>query len=325
MRYWTLPGEDYICHLEALPFVQSARLEDDRLHLSTPRGDRTLRAEAVRTELSYPLVEGVIRRAGGKPWILLARHVSRPMGEYLREREVNYCDLAGNLHVRLGAGYVAVVEGRTAAKPASPTGLTHNDYRVLFALLVNQDLLAAPVRELGSAAGVSKSTVARCLERLEARRMLVRGQTASVASQREELIDQFVHGYVATLRPRLLVGTFRTRRPEPNVLDKVLPRHLRGLTWGWGGDAGAYRLVAHYRSPRTTVHLASAPADLPTRLEALPSPDGELDVLGIPGPLALDMRSKLAHPLLIYAELLSTGDPRSREQAHMLRTEHLST
>jgi hypothetical protein len=314
---------NYQSHLEALPFVVKATLEHGEVRLRTPRGERRLSTKLVSTELSYQLVDGVLMRAGKKPWILLALHVSRPMGEKLRARGVNYCDLAGNLHVRLGASYVALIEGRAAAKPAEPSGLTHNDYRVLFALLVDEDLLAASVRVLSEASGVSKSSVSRCLARLEAKRMLVRGEPGSVRSQRDELIDQFVHGYVATLRPRLLIGTYRPAE-NPKVLDKKLAHRLGALKWGWGGDAGAYRLVEHYRSQRTAVHLEADPGDLPKRLKALPSRDGVLAVLGIPGPLALGGASELAHPLLIYAELLASGDPRSREQAAMLLPEHVN-
>ena len=316
-------AQDYQPHLEGLPFVEKATLKGGEVRLETPRGMRRLRGNLVSTSLSYPLIEGVLRRAGKKPWILLARHVSRPMGEHLRSLDVNYCDLAGNLHVRLGAGYVAVIEGRSAARPVAPAGLTHNDYRVLFALLVDEDLLAASVRVLSEAAGVSKSSISRCLERLEAKRMLVRGEPGSVRSQRDELIDQFVHGYVATLRPRLLIGTYRPAE-NPKVLDKKLAKRLGALKVGWGGDAGAYRLVEHYRSPRTTIHLEADPGDLPTRLKALPSPDGFLEVLGIPGPLAIGGGYELAHPILIYAELLATGDPRSREQAALLLAEHVN-
>ena len=316
-------AQDYQPHLEGLPFVEKATLKGGEVRLETPRGMRRLRGNLVSTSLSYPLIEGVLRRAGKKPWILLARHVSRPMGEHLRSRKVNYCDLAGNLHVRLGAGYVAVIEGRPVAKPVSPAGLTHNDYRLLFALLVDEDLLAAPVRVLSDASGVSKSSVSRCLERLESKRMLVRGEPGSLLSQRDELIDQFVHGYVATLRPRLLIGTYRPAE-DPKVLDEKLPHRLDDLVWGFGGDAGAYRLVEHYRSPRTAIHLESDPGDLPTRLKALPSRDGALAVLGVPGPLALGGAHELAHPLLIYAELFATGDPRSIEQAAMLLSEHVN-
>lgn len=92
----------------------------------------------------------------------------------------------------------------------------------------------------------------------------------------------------------------------------------------FGGTAGAFRLVGHYRGDRTLVHVANVPADLVSLLRAMPSQEGQLLLLYTPGPAALrGPVPDAAHPLLVYAELLADRDPRAVEAAKLVHDRYL--
>ena len=77
------------------------------------------------------------------------------------------------------------------------------------------------------------------------------------------------------------------------------------------------RLTAHYHGPQTVLHVDALPADLLKVLKAIPDRNGPLEVLGLPGPLALrGMSEDTIHPLLVYAELLREQNDRAREAAY---------
>ncbi|MEO7036985.1 MAG: type IV toxin-antitoxin system AbiEi family antitoxin [Polyangiaceae bacterium] len=64
----------------------------------------------------------------------------------------------------------------------------------------------------------------------------------------------------------------------------------------------------------------SIPRDIPRQLRAIAAPDGPLTVLHTPGLLPYQGSAPhLAHPLLVYTELLSSPDPRMAEAAAELR------
>jgi hypothetical protein len=68
------------------------------------------------------------------------------------------------------------------------------------------------------------------------------------------------------------------------------------------------------------------PSDLQKRLKALPHREGRLTILGVPGPLAFRGQApRTVHPLLVYTELILTGDDRAREAATELRERFLAS
>ena len=95
--------------------------------------------------------------------------------------------------------------------------------------------------------------------------------------------------------------------------------------WRYGGAAGGHRLDGYYRSPATTIHVAALPEGLARRMRALPSPEGNLIALRVPGTVALaGVRDDVIHPLLVCAELIVQDDDRARAAAQRIRERFLS-
>ena len=89
----------YLEHLRGLPFVTEAELIqaettprvgarfDAFLRLHTFGRAHKLLVEVKRTHLTRTLADGVIGQAAqfqDQPWILFARHIGRPMGQFNR-------------------------------------------------------------------------------------------------------------------------------------------------------------------------------------------------------------------------------------------------
>ena len=72
------------------------------------------------------------------------------------------------------------------------------------------------------------------------------------------------------------------------------------------------------------MHVASPPVAMQRQLGLLPAKDGPVVVLDVPGPLGLDGPfPHIAHPLLVYTELLVEGDERALEAAMEIRNRFL--
>jgi hypothetical protein len=334
------PGTSlYLENLLSLPFVRNASLRAEPaptrrrgeaiLELTTPAGHRKLRVEEKRSHLSHALVGDLIARTPAHtttPLIVFAPYVSSEMGVVLAARGINFVDRAGNCRLDLGGRYVAHVEGRRL-RPSSdaPKGMRAAGFRLVFALLVEPDLLNASVRALAGASSVSLGTTANVLRRLEQDRIVVRTKSKRHIVRRDDLIERWIAGYAETLRPQLIVGRFQTPDRDPLALEDHAAAVLGPAgTWAWGGGAAAFRLTRHYRGPDTVLHVESSSADLPGRLNAVPHRAGPLMLLGVPGPLAFrGPVPRVVHPILVYTELVLTGSDRAGEAASEIRERFL--
>jgi hypothetical protein len=336
--------EKYLQQLRRLAFVKKA---DVRLHqrpqsdakadgvlaIHTPQSTHHFDLEIKRAPVTSAAIDAVIGRyERGQPekppraLMLFAPHIGRPLAEYLVGKNVNFVDEAGNCHVRLGTSFMALVEGRRAVpRAALGRGLGLSGHLALFAILAKPEVLDSSIRTLADRAGVSKTAVEHLLARLTEEGAIVRGRNRRHLQNHKLLLDRWLNGYATLVRPRLLVGQYRTPDADPSSLEARLEQVLpEDTSWGWGGGAAANRLTEFYRGGRTVLHLAEPSQEIIRRLKALPSKEGDLVVLRTPGHIAFDGAApRTVHPLLVYTELLTEGTERAREAAEMLRERFL--
>lgn len=345
----------YFARLRELPFIRDVRIvvepdhagprrADAALVLTAPDGDHGFLVEVKRTHLTYAVADhllsgwknterGELRTAGGtrrhrkQPrWILLAPYVPRRIGQHLAAQGANYINLEGNCHVRLGDRYIALVEGRLPErKELEGRGLRAAGYQVLFVVLAKPELLNEGIVKIADLAGVGKSTVADTLKKLEQEGLVPTLQNRRRLVNPRAVLDRWLVGYANAVRPRLLIGRYRTEDLDPSGLEHRIEKVFgTDAAWAWGGGAAAMRLTQHYRGETTIVHLANPAPDLPRRLRAQRDATGPLVLLKAPGRLAFDGAvPRTVHPLLVYTELLTSGDDRARETALEIRQRYL--
>jgi len=332
--------EPYLAHLRRLPFVRDANAEVSRVapvdggldavvRLKTPRGMRRLYAEIKRTHLSYEFASHVVsqmRHSRWKPSILMTPYVAPRLGEFLEERGINYVDRVGNCFLSLGADYVARVEGRRRPpRDLSRATLRAPSYQVLFALLAHPELANASVRVLAESAGVGKTAAAEMIQRLESEGYLGRTTNGRQLLERGRLVERWLTGYADILHPSLTFGRFRIAQDDPAELEARVGKALgQAKPWAWGGGAAAFRLTGHFRGEDSVLWISESTSDVLRRLKALPAKDGPLTILRPKGTLMLEgAKSHTAHPLLVYAELLTRPSDRAAEAAEEVRAKYL--
>ena len=329
--------------LRALPFVRGVRLipATDRvsgglLEIRSAPGVFKFTVEFKGNYLDRALVGSILaldkrlEKQGEPRLLLLARHVSRPAGERLAEAGVSFSDRSGNVNIRLGDQYQALLLGRpdtsrkTRARKLSPAAV-----QVLFTALARPDLLGGTVRKLADVAGVGKSTMADVRQQLVEERILVAAKDGGYHVAGERVVrERFVVGYSQVLRPHLLIGRYRGpyRRPDDFVEKLQRVGAQRSVVWALSGTAGAYELDRFYRGPETVAFIDRWTADLGKDLRLVADSNGPITLLKSFGTLLVWPRlagRPVAHPWMVYAELLHNGEPRALEDAEELRENHL--
>ncbi|MEO7742460.1 MAG: type IV toxin-antitoxin system AbiEi family antitoxin [Usitatibacter sp.] len=266
----------------------------------------------------------------GEQALLIADYVTPAMADTLRARRIPFLDAAGNAYIEQ-PGMLIWVKGQKPATPMVPLAMGRafqpTGLQVVFALLCDPQRINMPYRELAQCAGVAHGTVGWVIPDLEQQ-----GFTAKLKGKRgtrrlyrrEELLAQWVDAYARQLRPRLLLERYYA----PTIEDwKKWPVATHDALWG-EEPAGAL-LTEYLRPGALTIYAAKLPGMLAARQKLAKAP-----ALG--RAMRVEMRRKfwtfpeesetraIAPPVLVYADLLATGDARCIETAKLVYEGHVA-
>lgn len=205
--------------------------------------------------------------------------------------------------------------------------MTAVQLQVMFLFATESEALGWPVREIAAKAGVSKSKAAEVRKQLE--KYQIKAPSAKdQAWPPREMQQRLLSGYSEILRPKLLLGRFRSPEARPEDFVSRLPGDLasKGTRFSLTGGPAAELLQHFYRGRETPIFLSDWSPAVQKRLRLLPDRQGPVIVLrafGDPVFWREIGHLSVAHPLLIYSELMSSEDPRAHEAAEELRREFL--
>jgi hypothetical protein len=260
-----------------------------------------------------------------KPGLLVTDYVTPPMAERLKELNLFFIDTIGNAYIQLPTLFVYVtgrkpqqkLQQEKRVRALRPTGL-----KVIFALLCRHDLINAPYRDIAKAAGVALGTVGWVFYDLQ-RLGFVRETKAQgrIVENRLGLIEKWVDAYIRELRPKLRPRRFR-------VSDTEWWKHadLQKFDMWLGGEPAAGRLTKYLRPEITTIYGDTHFAKLAAKIKPTKDEHGNLELLEKFWHFELPATEKgppLAPPLLVYADLVATGDARNIETARIIRERFL--
>jgi hypothetical protein len=332
----------YLERLRALDFVKGVALSadlkrekanvDGLLHVITPKGKFAFYIELKNSYLDRAHINALIAQAkyyaekDRRPLLLLARYVPAPSAEKLVDAGVNFVDRAGNMHLTLGKSFGRTVVGRREEqRTAGANAMTAAKGQLLFAFAAYEQAPTWTVRQLAEAAGVSKSNVAKLRKELVDEGVLTR--TFHIRDNKE-FEDQLLRAYEQALRPKLLINRFRAAESSTEqYLGKIRETFAEAsLKWSLTGGPAAFELQRFYKGPETPIFVDSLTEATLRKLRVLPERNGPLILLRAFGtvPFWKEIRQNMiAHPWLIYCELMYSSDPRAHEAAEQLKAEFL--
>lgn len=308
-------------------------LTADRITHGTGADARTVRytVEACPT-LQLATLGATLQRLArftGYKALLVADYVGPALADELKARDIAFIDTVGNAYLADGPLLIWVKGQKRPAKPAAiamgrafqPTGL-----QVVFTLLCNPAAINRPYRELAAMAGVAHGTVGWVIPDLQQQGFVddLNGKRGTRRLfQHERLLNQWVDAYARVLRPRLLLGRYFAPTLE-DWQNWPLPDRA-----AWGGEPAAALLTEHLRPGELTLYAAQIPALLAARQQWLKAPDAA-------HPTVVEVRYRFwrfpddstnlerVPPLLVYADLLATGDARCLETAQLIHDTYLT-
>ena len=137
--------------------------------------------------------------------------------------------------------------------------------------------------------------------------------------KKDNLLQRWVTGYPEQLRPKLILGRYRGKDGwwQEKVLDPAKEQ--------WGGEIAAAKLTQYLQPQIITIYLTATQLNLlliENRLRK--DPAGDVEILErFWKPTEKWQYKETVHPILIYADLLATGNQRNIETAKIIYEQHI--
>lgn len=265
-----------------------------------------------------------------EPALLVADYINPNMANRLREADIQFIDVSGNAYLRAENLYIFIKGNRLASGISAPKKTTRafntSGLKLIFSFLMAPDLVGETYRNIAAATNVSLGTIGWVLNDLKERGYVQDGRKGRPRELKSplDLLDRWVEAYPERLLPELDLGLFRTQSQFP--WKDIQPSEFGGC---WGGEVGA-SLLDHYLSPaQGLIYLPkSRLKELAVKHRLRKGDENEsersdtvrvCEKFWLRGPAASHQDHREAAPdILIYADLLASGDPRNLEAAERL-------
>jgi hypothetical protein len=261
-----------------------------------------------------------------KPGLLVAPHITSEVAERCRALHIPFIDTAGNVYLHAPGLLVFVTGQRPRLKDipradTTPRATTATGLRVVFALLYRQELLNAPYREMVRVVDVALGTVSGVFLDLQERgyitRSMRKGERRLVDPTR--LLEEWVIHYPLKLRPKLHPTRFRAPTPD-------WWQHANVTTYGarWGGEVAADKLTAYLKPETVTLYVRPRKdrgnvTQLVATYKLRADPKGNIEMLDTFWNVPADQdHPDVVPPILVYADLVASHDPRNLDTARVL-------
>jgi hypothetical protein len=264
-----------------------------------------------------------LMRARNDPekFILVTPQVNDQMADRLRTNGIQFMDEAGNVYLNQPRVYLFVKGNRNLALTKLPmVGRTFKQtgLQVLFLLLCNRDLVDKPYRTIAAEAGVALGMVNLIMQELKGlgflEEMGTRKNRQARLVKKEALLERWVTGFAEQLRPKLVHGRYRG---EAGWWHNIA---LDPETALWGGEVAAAKLTKHLKPQDVIIYVdRQKPNTILLEHKLRKDPLGNVTLLYRFWKMdVIAPNHDMVHPLLVYADLIATGDQRNLETAQMI-------
>lgn len=251
--------------------------------------------------------------------LLITTTVNNELAEYLKNLEINFIDTAGNAFIKVPPLYINI----KGQKIGTAKKITEKDagifqaagLQIIFALLCNPRLENNTYREIAEMANVALGTVHITMKQLEKNGFMINDKTyGKKLVNKEKLIKEWALGYPGKIKPKYFVGTYQTDKYE--FINK---ENLVNFDALFGGETAAAMLTNYLRPLVHTIYIKDKLGEFILRNHLKKNPDGNIEIIKKFWNFKDDNETKkLAPVVLIYTDLITTGDPRNIETANII-------
>lgn len=337
LEQWNFMNENAIIDITLANLIQHAKFRgrfqymfkikndgiDGELQFQIPADLPAFEVEVKRELRQYQIPHLLEMAQKHENYMVMAEKIFPTLKEELRANNINYVEAAGNIFIKTAKQTIWIDGNKYKALKKSGTNkaFTKTGLKTVFYLLLNEHAINLPYRKLAEATGVALGNINNVFEGLkEMGFILPLTKTTYKLQNKRALLERWITGYGETLRPTLFIGAY-------DFWDRNKLKDWQSLSFEkgetvWGGEPGS-DLLTNYLKPEILTIYTREKTKLVIGWTIIPKEEGKLKVYEkFWKDEDLDQHP-YAPPLLVYADLLLTNEPRCLETAKMVYDKYL--
>jgi len=255
--------------------------------------------------------------------LMVTEYVTPPIADLLKELNIFFIDTAGNAYINEPGLYVFIkgnkpqltLKTKTQKRLFKPSGL-----RVVFALLNHPEMINKPYRDMAKAADVALGTIGWLVKDLKETGFCIEiGKRNRKLMNLETLFKRWVEAYPEQLRPKLIKERFETI--NPNWWKEI---DLKAYGAYWGGEVAAANLTGYLKPAKATIYTNEPIGELVLKNRLRKAEQGNVEILTLFWNFTYELADRdIVPPILVYADLMATGDHRNIETAAIIYEKYI--
>lgn len=249
-----------------------------------------------------------------KPLMIVAQYFAPNLHEIFSQDGINTIESNGNCNIRANPLFI-YISGQKAVLPKETKGRAFNEagLKLIFYFLQEFYNINKPYRKISEETGLSLGTIKNVVEDLYINRFVIITPNGRFLTNRIGLLNIWQIYYNQTLKPKLLLKEmeFVDDESRKNWKDIALPNGMC-----WGGEGGAF-LIDKYLVPEQFVVYTEVPSVMIMMTRKVKfQENGKIRLYQKFWKGGID--EKVAPKILIYADLMGSGNSRCIEAAQRL-------
>jgi hypothetical protein len=293
---------------------------DAYITIKLPENEMIFRGQVEPTIMPTILEQIVVHDAEPeKKMLWITNYITPKYAKTLKKFRIHFIDTTGNAYINEPPIYIDI-QGRKPEdmkwpKLAEKGTIAQAGLRAVYALLIKNEFVNAPYREIANEAGVALGTIDRVFKDLKRRKYIIEIKDGRrMLTNKRDMIEWWVNAYIEKLRPKLLIGRYET-----DDYEQFQNVDLEKLNARWGGEKAAEIITNYLRPEIFTIYTRKPLNNLIMQLKLRARPTGRIEIREQFWNFVDTRRSNLiVHPILVYADLLATGEARNIETAKLI-------
>jgi len=254
-----------------------------------------------------------ISRENNMPVLLITKYIPSEIAKEYVEEGVNCLDVAGNCNIRQNQLFL-LIEGKKIERKAKfnqSRAFQEAGIKLIFQFLVDPEKTKLTYRELAVIANISLGSVGTIMQELIDLNFILKTKQTKKLKNTKELLNRWITAYHDVLRPRLLKKQMRFINQDNYIKWRDINLEQNDSLTFWGGEPGANLLTGYLHPGIFTIYTDRNWQSFKD-IGLVPDDNGKVEVLD----LFWDLRTwQGIPPVLIYADLMSSGSDRNVETA----------
>ncbi|MDI1356325.1 MAG: type IV toxin-antitoxin system AbiEi family antitoxin [bacterium] len=266
--------------------------------------------------IHLPQIYALAKKAA--PLMVIANHIFPKIKEELRRHNIAYLEGNGNVWLKFGKNLIWIETNKTLPeeKEKINRAFTKTGLKVVYDIFRDETLINAPYREIANRADIALGNVNYILNGLKEKGFLLRkNKDENLLINKKELLNTWMVKYAEKLQPELEIGRYKFLKPDDFINWRDI--QLKPGKTCWGGEPAGQLLTNYLKPGVLTLYTTETRVELMKNYKLIPDPKGY--VIAYKKFWNHDNANfEAVDPILVYTDLMNTGDHRCIETAQKI-------